>query len=539
MRDVTKTFPGVQALKGVNLTVHEGEVHALLGENGAGKSTLMNVLAGVFPGYGGVIEINGRRAAIHHPRDAQRLGIGMIHQELNLVSELSVADNIFLGRELRTSRGTIDRPRMHSKARELLGELGIGIDPRRLVRQCRIAEQQLIEVAKALSLNVRIFVMDEPTSALADAEVRHLFTVIRQLASRGVAVIFISHRLEELYDIAATVTVLRDGAYIGTRPMAGVSRDELIQMMVGRPFRELFAQGSGPGDDTHTKTDKNIDTERLRVEHLTLRGSAQAGRAELRDVSFAVRAGEIVGIAGLMGAGRTEVLESVYGAYPRPATSGEFFLSGQPYRPRSPRQAIRRGLALIAEDRKTQSLVLQGTVRFNASLAALARFTRGGIVRARGERAAVEQSVRELRVKTPGINTTVNNLSGGNQQKVALAKCLLTRPSVLLADEPTRGIDVGAKAEIYAIMNELAGRGTAILMVSSELPELLGICDRILVLCEGRLTGEFTAATATQERILEAAMARATVLATHNAADQGGSARPLPFGKNMRAPDER
>ena len=527
MRAVSKAFPGVQALRDVSLSVREGEVHALLGENGAGKSTLMRVLAGVFSDYGGQIEVGGEPVTIHHPRDAQQLGIGMIHQELNLVPDLSVADNIFLGRELRTPRGTIDRPRMLARSRELLGDLGVAIDPRRLVRQLRVAEQQLVEVAKALSLNVRVFVMDEPTSALADAEVRRLFTVIRQLAAGGVAVIFISHRLEELFEIADVVTVLRDGRYVGTRDAHATSADELIQMMVGRPFDQLFAGGheaAGQRSAAGTDTAAGTDADRLSVVNLGLRGDKRSGRAALHDVNISVRGGEIVGLAGLMGSGRTEVLESVYGVHPRSARQGSFAVSGEPYRPRSPRYAIRRGLAMVAEDRKAQSLVLGNTVRFNISLAALRSFTRGGVVRARAERIAAERSARELRVKAPSMNSPASNLSGGNQQKVVLAKCLLTRPSVLLADEPTRGVDVGAKAEIYTIMNELAGQGTAILMVSSELPELLAVCDRIIVLCEGRVTGEFPRSEATQERILAAAMARESVVAT--AGPDSGQASP-------------
>jgi ABC-type sugar transport system ATPase subunit len=507
MHDVTKSFPGVQALKGVSLTVREGEVHALLGENGAGKSTLMNVLAGVFPHYGGQIMVAGEPASIHHPRDAGRLGIGMIHQELNLVPELSIADNIFLGSELRTARGTINRPAMNARTRELLGALGIELDPRRLIRQCRVAEQQLVEVAKALNLNVRIFVMDEPTSALADAEVQRLFTVIRQLVSRGVAVVFISHRLEELYEIADNVTVLRDGGLVGTCPVKDISREDLIQMMVGRPFSEFATRGERADSSAGPPSEKQAD--RLSVTGLHV---DRGNRPPLRDVSFAVRPGEIVGLAGLMGAGRTEVLEAVYGAYSRAAVRGTFLLDGKPYRPRSPGRAIRRGLAFVAEDRKTQSLMLEATVRFNASLAALRGFVRGGVVRGRQERAAVEAKVRELQVRTPSVNAVVNNLSGGNQQKVVLARCLLTRPSLLLMDEPTRGVDVGAKTEIYQIMNKLAAGGCGILMVSSELPELLALCDRILVLCEGRLTGEFRSSQATQEKILAAAMARESVI---------------------------
>ncbi|MFI6938651.1 sugar ABC transporter ATP-binding protein [Streptomyces sp. NPDC050418] len=505
MRGIAKSFPGVRALDGVDLTVHAGEVVALLGENGAGKSTLMNVLAGVHADYEGIIERDGERADIHSPKAAQRHGIGMIHQELNLVPELSVAENIFLGRELKTRRGTVDRKAMDRRARELLAGLGLDTPPRRPVKDCRIAEQQLIEVAKALNLDVKLLVMDEPTSALADAEVHRLFDVIRDLTAKGVGIVYISHRLEELEEIADTVTVLRDGSYVGTRRMAETSRSELIQLMVGRPLGDLFPRR----DEQHHGEDV-----RLRV-----RGLSRAdpdGGPSLRDIDLTVHAGEIVGLAGLMGAGRSEVLQALFGDYGA-RIGGAFEIDGADYRPRSPGHAIRRGLALVAEDRKEQSLVLENTVRFNGSLAALGRYARPwGTVNRRRERSAVGDQVAALKVKTPGLEVNVGNLSGGNQQKVVLAKCLLTRPSVLLMDEPTRGIDVGAKSEIHALMDQLAQQGTAILAVSSELPELIGMCDRILVLCEGRLTGEFhrdpaRGPRAEQEAILTAAMARTTV----------------------------
>ncbi|WP_433328001.1 sugar ABC transporter ATP-binding protein [Spirillospora sp. CA-294931] len=509
MRGIAKSFPGVRALSGVDLSVHAGEVAALLGENGAGKSTLMNVLAGVHADYEGEIEVAGERVGIHSPRDARRHGIAMIHQELNLVPELSIADNLFLGREPRTRRGTLDRRAMEARTAELLAGLGLDLPPRRPVRRCRIAERQLIEVAKALLGDVRILVMDEPTSALADAEVRRLFQVIADLSGRGVGVIYISHRMEELEEIADSVTVLRDGAYIGRRDMAGTSRDELISMMVGRPLGELF-----PREDREEADDDR--DERLVVEGLTLAPATGADdlRRPLHGIDLTVRAGEIVGLAGLMGAGRSEVLESLYGVHG--AVGGRILLDGEPYRPRTPAAAIRRGLALVAEDRKAQSLVLGNTVAFNTSLAALGRYTRFSRVNRRKERAAVAGIVDDLRVKASSQDTVVGTLSGGNQQKVVLGKCLLTRPTVLLMDEPTRGIDVGAKAEIHALMSRLAADGTAILAVSSELPELIAMCDRILVLCEGRLTGEFhrdpaRGPEATQEAILAAAMDREAV----------------------------
>lgn len=505
MVNITKRFPGVQALKGVSLSVRAGEVRALLGENGAGKSTLMNILDGVFSDYGGEISIDGHPVSIRSPRDAKKLGIAMIHQELNLVPELSVASNIFLGRELHTPLGTIDRKRMQREAAALLAELDVTTPPARPIYRTRLAEQQLIEVAKALSLNARILIMDEPTSTLAHAEVERLFKVIRQLSARGVAILYISHRLEELQEIAHSVTVLRDGELIGTHLLANVTRADLIRMMVGRPLQEVFPKGESIPEQKR---------ELLQVEHLSLRPDSERGNRSLRDVSFSLNAGEIVGFAGLMGAGRTEVLESIFGVHPHHLVSGHVYLDGKLLDAHSPRQAIRRGLAFITEDRKNQSLVTLLSVGFNISLAALRRFTRGMLVNQQSERLAVTNSIRDLQIKTPGLATVVNNLSGGNQQKVVLAKCLLTRPLVLLMDEPTRGIDVGAKAEVYEQMNRLVSTGMGIVMVSSELPELLGMCDRILVLCEGRLTGEFRRGEVTQEMILEAATAREVAQAT-------------------------
>lgn len=502
MRTIAKSFPGVQALRGVSLNVRAGEVRALLGENGAGKSTLMNILSGVFSDYEGDIVIDGRPVSIYSPRDAQHLGIAMIHQELNLVPELSVADNIFLGRELHTRWGTIDRRAMNSKAVQLLAELDLSTPPIRPIRLTRIAEQQLIEVAKALSLNARILIMDEPTSALADAEVQRLFNVIRRLSAQGVAIIYITHRLEELSEIAHSVTVLRDGELVGTHPLADVARSDLIRMMVGRPLQEFFPKG-----ESAIAQEKEL----LRLEHVSLPGDATQGRRPLHDISFSLRPGEIVGLAGLMGAGRTEVVETIFGVHPRHLVSGHIYLDGRLLDARSPQQAIRRGLAFITEDRKGQSLITLLSVRFNISIAALRRFSRWFLVGQREEREAVMDSIRDLQIRPSNPNAIVNNLSGGNQQKVVLAKCLLTHPRLLLMDEPTRGIDVGAKAEVYALMNKLAATGMGIVMVSSELLELLAMCDRILVLQNGRLTGEFLHGQVTQEMILEAAMPREDV----------------------------
>ena len=503
LRNISKSFPGVRALTDVSLRVGPGEVRALLGENGAGKSTLMNILSGALRDYDGEIAIGGRPATIRSPRAARDLGIAMIHQELHLVRELPVSDNFFLGRERRAWWGKLDRKSMHRETARYLAELDLAVPPARPVGLARVAEQQLIEVAKALSLDARILIMDEPTSALADVEVRRLFAVIRRLSERGVAIVYISHRLEELPQIAHSVSVLRDGRMIGTLPMAQATRAELIAMMVGRPLQAFF-----PSQETGVRR-----KELLRVERLNLAADRSLGRRPLRDVSFTLHAGEIIGVAGLMGAGRTELLETIFGVHPPRSVGGAVFLDERLARIRSPRSAIARGLAFVTEDRKAQSLVTSLSVQFNITLAALRHFVRGLTIDRSKERCAVRDAVADLRIKTPNAQALVDNLSGGNQQKVVLAKCLLTRPRVLLMDEPTRGIDVGAKAEIYALMKRLASDGLGIVMVSSELPELLALCDSIVVLCEGRVTGEFARGAATQEQLLEAATMREAVLA--------------------------
>ena len=500
---ISKSFPGVAALADVSLRVKPGEVRALLGENGAGKSTLMNILSGGLGAYEGAIAIAGRRVDIHSPRTARELGIAMIHQELHLVPELSVSDNFFLGRELRTPFGALNRQRMRAETARYLAELDLSISPRRPVGLARVAEQQLMEVAKALSLNARILIMDEPTSALADVEVQRLFEVIRRLSSLGVAIIYISHRLEELPQIAHTVSVLRDGHMIGTVEIAQATRSDLITMMVGRPLQAFF-----PAAEV-----REVRRELLRAERLSLDGDVRLGRRPLDAISLTLHAGEIVGIAGLMGAGRTEILEALFGVHPRRNVRGRLYLDGEVVTLGSPRQAIARGIAFVTEDRKAQSLITTLSVGFNVTIAALGQFLRGLTIDRGRERTAVRDAIKDLRIKTPSALSVVNDLSGGNQQKVVIAKCLLTHPRVLLMDEPTRGIDVGAKAEIYALMKRLAVDGLGILMVSSEMPELLALCDRILVVCEGRLTAEFSRDTATQEQILEAATRRQAVLA--------------------------
>ena len=502
IRGVSKSFAGVRALHDVSFDVAPGEVHAIVGENGAGKSTLMKILSGAHTDYSGELSMDGEPLVLHSPRDAQRHGIAIIYQELNLIPELTVAENIYLGRELHNSAGLLDSAAMDQLARALLDRLVLPVSTKRQVKTLRVGEQQLVEVAKALSLDARLLILDEPTSALSEAEIRHLFDVITALQADGVTLIYISHKFDEVFEIADRVTVLRDGEYIGTVAAADTNQRELIRMMVGRPLSDLFP-----------RTDSPLGDEVLRVDELALTGSTQAGTRAVGPVSFNLRRGEILGVAGLMGAGRTELLEAVFGVHARRRVRGRLYLDGVERRITSPPSAIDAGLAFVTEDRKTQSLITAMSVKHNVTLAALRRFLRFNLLRRRAEDAAVQRSITQLRIKTPSANAPVDTLSGGNQQKVALAKCLLTQPKVLLLDEPTRGIDVGAKAEIYGLMSELAGQGTGIVMASSELPELLAMCDRILVLSLGRVTAELSRAEATQERIMEAATSRLPVVA--------------------------
>ncbi|WP_238625408.1 sugar ABC transporter ATP-binding protein [Aggregatilinea lenta] len=492
MQDITKRFPGVIALDGVTFDVHPGEVHGLVGENGAGKSTLMNIMSGVYTDYEGRLLLNGEPVRFHNPRDAQNAGIVMIHQELNLVPELTVYENIFLGREHKTFGAIINRRSMRRTAQKLMFDLGLDIDPNCPINQMRVGQRQLVEIAKALNLNSRIIIMDEPTSALSDAEVAYLFNVIRGLRAHDVAVIYISHRLDEIFAIADRISVLRDGRVVGTSLAADISRQELINRMVGRSLDVLYP-----------KEDVEIGGTLLRIENLSL----HQGRAQILDnISLHVQRGEIVGVAGLMGAGRTQLLETIFGVYPHSQVSGTIWFGGQERAIHSPKEAIEMGIGLIAEDRKGQSLVLEQSVTENATLAALREFFYAlNIINHGAERKAVSGIVNDLNIKTPSIRTMVANLSGGNQQKVVIAKFLLANIKLFLLDEPTRGIDVGAKAEVYHLIGELAQQGTGFLLVSSELPELLAICDRIVVLCDGRLTGEFAREHFDQAAIMEAA----------------------------------
>jgi ribose transport system ATP-binding protein len=505
MRDITKNFGGVHALGGVTLKANAAEVHAVCGENGAGKSTLMKILAGAITDYGGEILLDGRPVKFNGPRDAEDSGIRIIYQELNLVPELSVAANLFLGREKTGGLGFLDVRGMEAAAWDLFKRLGTPISPRARVADLRIGDQQMVEIAKALAFDASIVIMDEPTSALSDAEVARLFRVIHDLKAGGATILYISHKMNEVFTLSDAVTVLRDGKFVASAARAQTQPAQVVRWMVGREIAEL-----------HFDERKSSGKRMLQVEGLSLPSPLGSGRPALRDLSFHVEAGEVVGIAGLLGAGRTELLESLFGACPS-EPKGTILLDGSPATFREPGDAIASGVALVTEDRKSLGLFIKMTVAENITIRRLDALTRGPLVDPRAEAEAVKDSIRRLAIKTDGGGAAITSLSGGNQQKCIIARWLLINPKLLLLDEPTRGIDVGAKAEIYALIRRLAEAGMAVLMTSSELPELLTVSDRILVLCEGRLTAEFSRAEANEEVIMHAAtqfLDRANSLAT-------------------------
>ena len=495
MRDIRKTFPGVVALNQVNLRVRAGEIHAIVGENGAGKSTLMKVLSGVYPhgSYTGQILLDGQEVRFSSINDSEAQGVVIIHQELALVPHLSVAENMFLGNERRGTLGLIDWRQTNADAAELMARVGLRENPVTKIGHLGVGKQQLVEIAKALSKDVRLLILDEPTAALNDTDSEHLLGLLRQLNASGVTCIMISHKLGEIASIADRTTILRDGRTVETLDMSGpdASQDRIIRGMVGRDLEHRYPERT-----------PQVGEELFRVEGWTVDHPTQAGRRVVEDASFTVRAGEVVGIAGLMGAGRTELAMSLFGRSWGRYVSGSTYLHGREVRMRTVAEAIEAGLAYATEDRKYYGLNLIADVRHNTSAAALGKVSRAGWVNGLEELKVANDYRKSLNTKTPSVLSPVGKLSGGNQQKVVLAKWLMTEPEVLILDEPTRGIDVGAKFEIYTIINRMVAEGKGVLVISSELPELLGICDRIYTLASGRITGELPTADATQERLM-------------------------------------
>ncbi|OOR99957.1 ribose ABC transporter ATP-binding protein RbsA [Haemophilus paracuniculus] len=482
---IDKAFPGVQALKNACLNVYAGRVMALMGENGAGKSTLMKILTGIYQRDAGTIEYLGQAVSFANPKASQQAGLSIIHQELNILGNLSVAENLFLGREFTHPWGGIDWGKMYAESDRLLARLGVKRSSKTPANQLSLGELQMVEIARALSFESQVIIMDEPTDALTDTETEALFAVIRELKAEGRGIVYISHRLQEIFQICDDVTVLRDGQFIGERAVADLNQDELIEMMVGRKLEDQYPHIEVP-----------LGAERLRVENLSGSG--------VQNVSFRLHSGEILGVSGLMGAGRTELMKVIYGALPH--YSGEIYLDQQKIEIHSAQQGLANGIVYISEDRKGDGLILGMSVKQNMSLTALPYLSQWGKIDQRKEQMIVQDFIDLFNIKTPSADKRIGELSGGNQQKVAIAKGLLTRPKVLILDEPTRGVDVGAKKEIYQLINKFKADGLSIILVSSDMPEVLGMSDRILVMREGKISAEFNRLQATQEKLLAAAI---------------------------------
>ncbi|WP_026560684.1 sugar ABC transporter ATP-binding protein [Bacillus sp. J37] len=483
MSGICKSFGAVQVLKDAGIHVKEKEIHALMGENGAGKSTLMKILTGVYTKDTGDIEINGELFELTSIKDSENKKIAFIHQELNVLNEMSIVDNMFLGKEKKNKLGLIDKKAMVKIAKEKLQMLGLDIDPSTLIKDISIGSRQLVEIAKALLMDAELIIMDEPTAALTDKEIALLFKIIRELRDKGVSFVYISHRMEEIFDICDEITIMRDGAYIGQKTIKETSFDEIVSMMVGYDLDERFPRIEiSPGETI-----------------LSVKDLSQKGKFE--NVSFDVRKGEILGFSGLMGSGRTEVMHAIFGS--TKFDSGEIHISGKKVNISSPIVAKRMGLGFITEDRKNEGLILDFSVRDNMALPSLSSFANNKLIEDRSIRSMVEEFIGKLKVKTASQEISVGKLSGGNQQKIVIAKWLITNPKILILDEPTRGVDVGAKKEIYEIINQLKKAGVAIIIVSSELPEILGICDRIAVMHEKKLVKIFNRDESTQESVMQ------------------------------------
>jgi ribose transport system ATP-binding protein len=494
IRNVSKEFSGVYALKNVDMQIFPGMVTAVIGENGAGKSTLMKIVSGVYQQSEGDVLLNGEIISFKDPKEAADKGVVIIHQELNLIPNLSITENLFLGNEITNKFGLLDYVRMHKKAKELLSLLHLDVNPKMPVSQLRVGQQQLVEIARALLYNSKVLIMDEPTSAISDQEVVLLFKIINDLKSSGVAIVYISHKLKELFEIATRFEVLRDGRKVGSGFMKDTNHDQLVKMMVGRDLASFFQK------DKHKHGE-----ELLRVEDLCLRNPENKTDYLVSNVSFSLHRGEVLGICGLMGAGRTELLEAIFGLHPKDA-SGRIFIENKPVKISNVNDAIKAGIALVPEDRKLQGLILEMDVAQNTSLACLDKVMSYNFISSKKENELSLSYIKSLNTRVPSPNIEVSKLSGGNQQKVVIAKWLATNPKILLLDEPTRGIDIAAKTEIYRLINELAKQGMGIVVVSSELPEIMAVSDNILVLSESKLTGVFSQSEANEEKLMYAAL---------------------------------
>ena len=482
MRGIDKSFGSNQVLKQAGFTLESGEVHALMGENGAGKSTLMKILTGVYTKDAGTVLVDGKEVNYKNPQEAEKAGIVFIYQELNVMFDLTVEENLFMGKEIHGKFGICDKKAMQKKAQEALNILGVNISPKTVMAELSVGQQQMVEICKALMADAKVIIMDEPTAALTQSETVALFKVIESLRKKGVSMVYISHRMEEIFELCDRITVLRDGSYIGVKNIPETNMNEIVKMMIGREIGERYPS-------RNVKIGKEV----LKVKELTRKGT-------FHDVNFSVRAGEVLGVSGLMGAGRTEIMQAIFGNLSY--ESGTIEMDGKEVKISNPRQAMEHGLGFITEDRKTEGLMLDKSIRENISLCNLRRISKSSVISREAEKNMVAEAIKDLRIKCFGSYHECNNLSGGNQQKVVLAKWILTNPKILILDEPTRGVDIGAKKEIYSIINKLAAQGVAIIMVSSELPEVLGMSDNIMVVREGEVRGIISYEEANQERVM-------------------------------------
>ena len=482
MRGINKSFGSNQVLKDAGFVLQDGEVHALMGENGAGKSTLMKILTGVYTKDAGTVLVDGQEVNYKNPQEAEKAGIVFIYQELNVLFDLTVEENLFMGKEITKKFGICDKKAMRAKAQEVMDRMGVQIPVDAVMSDLSVGQQQMVEICKALMVDAKVLIMDEPTAALTASETEVLFEVIKSLRAKGVSIVYISHRMEEIFELCDRITILRDGSYIGTRYIKDITMDDIVQMMIGREIGERYP-----------KREAVIGQEVLRVEGLT-------HSKMFRDVNFSVRAGEVLGVSGLMGAGRTEIMQAIFGNMP--IVSGKIFIDGKEVSIKNPRQAIAAGIGFITEDRKTEGLLLEKSIAENIELANLGKVSNKSVLSVKKGAELVKQGIEEFRIKCFGPEHECGNLSGGNQQKVVLAKWIYTDPKILILDEPTRGVDIGAKKEIYSVINEMAAKGVAVIMVSSELPEVLGMSDRIMVVHEGKVTGIIDGATADQAKVM-------------------------------------